>query len=224
MWRVGNDVDSVLFRNLIEHLERKPLPLNRYRANSGSGKSQCFGIVKQRNHKYTGSRMNYERPEIYLEILRIAAAVLPPDFIWTSCQVNQNYKTAEHKDVGNAGESCIIGFGNYTEGELMIEETPVDIRHKMVFFDGSLYRHSTRPWEGNRYSLVYHRPARQFRAIPRYSILESFEKGKVVYHLREELEGLVRVFRSDRSCVYTSDGVMPAIRSRRPILLECLEE
>lgn len=224
MFRVGNDVDSGLFRNLIEHLERKALPLNRYRANSGTGKSQCFGIVKQRNHKYAGSRMNYERPEIYLEILRIAAAVLPPDFTWTGCQLNQNYQTAEHKDVGNSGESCILGFGSYTGGELVIEETPVDIRHKLVFFDGSLYRHSTRPWEGDRYSLVFHRPARTFRAVPRYSVVEAVEKGKVVYHLREELEGVVRVFRSDRSCVYTSTGVMPIIRSRRPTLLECLEE
>jgi hypothetical protein len=224
MFRIGNGVDSRLFDTLIGHLKRKPLPRNLYRANSGVGKSQCFGVVKQRNHRYAGSRMNMERPELYLEILRIAAAVLPPDFSWVSCQLNQNYQTAEHKDIGNKGESCILGFGDYTGGELVIEESPVNIKHTMVFFDGSLYTHSTRAWEGDRYSLVFHTPDREFKAIPKYSVTEGVERGKIVHYLREELNGLVRVWRPNRTCVSSSDGTMPILRARRPTLLECLEE
>lgn len=224
MFRVASDVDARLFENLITNLKQKPLPLNLYRAASGKGKSQCFGIVKQRNHRYAGSRMNLVRPDLYFEILRIANAVLPPDFSWTSCQLNQNYQTAEHKDVGNMGESAIIGFGDYTGGELEIEENPVNIRYKIVYFDGSLYTHSTRPWEGDRYSLVFHRPARTFKAIPRYSVLEAVERGKTVYQLKEELEGVVRIWRHDRTLAWSSDGKQPIIRQRRPTLMECVEE
>lgn len=223
MFRCGNEVDPSLFKTLVETLKSKPLPKNLYRANSGIGKSQCFGVVKQRNHRYAGSRMNLLRPELYLEILRIAAAILPPDFTWTGCQLNQNYRTEPHKDNGNMGESCILGFGEYEGGELVIEETPVNIRNRMVFFDGSLYVHSTKDWTGDRYSLVFHRPDRTFKEIPKYSIVETVERGLLVYHLREELASVVRIFRSDRSCVSTSDGVMPIVRGRRPTLRECIE-
>ena len=223
MFRIGNDVDPSLFKELIQLLEQKPLQLNRYRANSGEGRSQCFGIVRQRNNRYTGSRQNFERPELYEQILKIAAATLPPDFQWLSCQLNQDYQTAEHKDVGNRGISAIVGFGDYTGGDLMIEETPVSIKNRLVFFDGSLYTHSTASYTGHRYSLVYHTPNRTFKSVPKYTLLPTVERGKPSLVLQEELDGLTRMWKK-RVCIFSSDGVIPSIRSRKPSLMECVEE
>jgi hypothetical protein len=226
MFSVGRDVDPALFEPLIAELKKRPLTVNKYRTNSGEGRSQCFGIVKQRNNRYTGSRWNYERPELYAELLRIAAFVLPPDFTWVSCQINQNYQTEEHKDVGNKGLSAILGFGDYSGGgELVIEETPVSIKNRLVFFDGSIYTHSTRPWAtGDRFSLVFHTPSRTFKSVPAYSLIPAVEKGKEILILREELEGLVRLWKRGRKCIHSSDGVLPEIVSRKASLLECIEE
>ena len=225
MFQVFREVEPELFTELIAEMKRRPLYMNKYRANSGDGRSQCWGIVKQRSHRYAGSRMNFERAEIYRELLKIAARVLPPDFTWLSCQVNQNYQTAEHKDVGNKGLSAIIGFGDYVKGELVIEETPVDIKHKVVLFDGSIYNHHTRPWEGgDRFSIVFHTPARVFKAVPTYSLIPQIEKGQEVLILREELNGLVRMWKKGYKCVFSSDGIIPQLRSRKPSLMECLED
>lgn len=218
MFVAGKSVDPSLFGSLIQMLEKRPLAVNKYRAKSGEGRSQCFGIVKQRNHKYCGSRLNKERPEVYAELLRIGNHILPADFTYLSIQVNQNYETLEHKDVGNRGMSCIVGFGDYTGGELVIEETPVDIHHKTVFFDGSVYRHHTAPYSGNRYTLVYHTPDRDFKSVPVYQILET-AKG---LQLREDQNGLTRIYAKGK-CIYSSDNNLPASRARKPTMMECLE-
>jgi hypothetical protein len=218
MYRGGEQIDPRFFTTLEAMLKVHPLPVNKYRKNSGEGRSQVFGICKQRNNRYSGSRMNRDRPEIYNELLKIAHSILPPDFHWVSIQVNQNYQTAEHKDYGNRGESAIIGFGDYDGGDLMIEETPVNIKYRLVYFDGSLYRHSTASYTGNRFSLVFHTPDRDFKAIPTYQLFQD-AKGWV---LREDLGTLSRMYRKGK-CIFSSDGVMPTVRSRRPTMLECVE-
>ena len=224
MFKVGNDVNPEVFNNLVEMLKARPLLVNRHRFKSGVGRSQVFGICKQRNSRYSGSRFNIERPELYAELLRIGAAILPPEFSYTSIQLNQNYQTAEHRDVGNRGESAIIAFGDFTGGDLYVEETPVNIKNRLVFFDGSIYRHHTAPFTGDRFSLVFHTPNRDFKAIPTYTPIPVVERGRPTWHVREELNGLVRLWKKNKTCISSSDNVMPVARSRKHVLLECVEE
>ena len=220
MFRIGGDVEPRLFRGVIEELERKTLPVNNYRKNSGTGRSQCFGYVRQRNGTYSGSRMNFERPELYQELLSLAAKLLPATFNWLSIQVNVNYETEPHIDKGNKGESAIVGFGDYSGGELVVNEVPVDIRHKIVYFDGSQLLHYTRPYNGTRYSVVFHTPDRNFLEIPRYSFVIG-DDDKVV--LREDMSGVTRFFRKDGRCVFASDGIIHPSNSRKPTLRACIE-
>lgn len=220
MFRIGGDVEPQLFRGVIEELERKGLVTNNYRKNSGVGKSQCFGYVRQRNGSYAGSRMNFERPELYQELLSLAAKVLPATFQWLSIQVNINYETEPHLDKGNKGESAIVGFGDYSGGELVVNEVPVDIKNKIVYFDGSQLLHYTRPFTGTRYSLVFHTPDKDFLEIPRYSFVIG-DDDRVV--LREDMSGVIRFFRKDGKCVFASDGKIPVRQSRKPTLRACIE-
>jgi len=207
--------DPELFSNLINLLESKPLPVNEYRKNSGRGRSQCFGIVKQRDFKYAGSRQNYLRVDILDELQRIARTILPEGFTWDGCQLNQNYQTAPHKDNGNRGTSCIVGCGEYQGGYLNIEGTEVDIKYTPILFDGSRYTHSTSEYNGNRITLVFFRVARDFAIVPTYRKL--LLDGKDVLH--ESMDGLERIIDDKGQILWSSDGSKPSRKKAKYILL-----
>ena len=216
MFRVGQDIDPSIFNNLLQILQTKPLEINKYRKNSGLGRSQCFGIVKQRTSNFHGSRQNFARMDIFKELLQIAPMILPIDFSFDAIQVNDNYQTAEHRDVGNRDESAIIGFGEYIGGDLIVEETPVSIKHRVVFFNGSLYRHSTAPYQGSRYSLVFFKVNKVFTQKPNYSFEDKY--------LVEEMNEVTRWFNKKGENVWSSDGTLRTRRMRSPTLSACIEE
>lgn len=219
MFQVGNSVDSTLTDCIVQELARRPLGVNKYRINSGEGRSQAFGIVRQRNGTYTGSRLNFERPDLYQMLLSLANSVLPPDFDFLSIQLNQNYQTAEHKDKGNRGVSCILGCGDYTGGDLVIEKTPVAIKNRLVYFNGSQYFHYTDSYEGNRISIVFFRPDKDFKDIPRFSFTQK--NGKTL--LVEDYKGVRRIYSQRGVIIESSDGFIPERKSRTPTLRPCEE-
>ena len=214
MFRVGEEIHPDIFNNLIEIIQKRGIEINRFRTQSGEGRSQCFGIVRQRTGHYSGSRMNFARMDIFQELQNIARVILPPDFTYTSIQVNENYQSLSHQDSGNRGESAIIGFGDYLEGDLQVEQESVSIKYSLVFFDGSLYTHWTRPFSGNRYSLVFHTPKPFFTAIPIYKVV-----GET---LQEDLNGISRIYSKRGKCLYSSDGVIPVVIPRRHTLRDCV--
>jgi hypothetical protein len=105
--------------------------------------------------------------------MKFALIHLPPDFSFTSIQVNDSYKCMPHKDKHNQGDSYIVGFGPYTGGELVLHQDIKDyaalapgvavnskkdynIRHRPLLFDGSKIEHETRDFEGRRWTIVFH--------------------------------------------------------------------
>lgn len=214
MYKIGREIDRELFKEIEEELIKRPLPINIHRKTSGIGRSQVFGIVKQRGHYYAGSKMNYSRPELFQKLLKLSGQILDSDFTFCSIQVNQNYQTAPHKDKGNRGNSCIIGFGDYTNGELVIEGQKVDINYKTLYFDGSKYLHSTEPYTGNRYSLVFHTVNRDFNTLP----IWSFETVNEKICLSEMLNNSKRIYSKDGNVVYSSDGLVIQKKARKPVL------
>ena len=215
--QVLGDVSPENFKCLIEYL-KVPLPVNEYRLKSGIGRSQCFGVVKQRNGHYHGSRMNHYRPEVYRELQKISK-LLPEGFTFDGIQLNQNYQTAPHKDVGNRGNSIIIGFGDYQGGHLLIEETSVDIKNKLVAFDGSIYTHSTAPYTGDRYSIVFFSVKRHFKIKPEYEVIDYDKK----LYLKEKMYGVERWYGKNGDCIWATDGIVPQKRAGQPILDRCEE-
>jgi hypothetical protein len=219
MFRIGNDIEPRVFDTLLKLLGERRIGINRYRAKSGLGRSQCFGIVKQRNGAYSGSRLNFERMDIYKELQTIAQKILPHDFQYTSCQVNDNYLTQTHRDTGNRGQSAIIGFGDYNDGELIIEDLRVNIKYRVVYFDGSLYSHSTAPYNGKRYSLVFHRPTPFFLEIPTYQVVVGSDEK---LYLEEDSMNVKKIYDKDGNCVHSSDGIYPKRTPRKHSLRECI--
>ena len=219
MFQIGAIVTSPLLKDIEAELLRRPLPMNEYRFNSGSGKSQCFGVVRQRNQTYCGSRMNCMRPALYDLLIRLGNQILPPDFSYVSIQVNQNYETKPHKDVGNKGLSCILGFGDYEGGDLVIENAEISIKNRLCFFDGSLYTHWTKPYTGNRFSIVFHTPARDFREVPVFAFKDV--RGELC--LTESLQGVVKTYNKKGECIESTDGVLTKRKQRCPTLRACTE-
>lgn len=79
----------------------------------------------------------------------------------TMCAVNRAARFRPHLDAG-AGfgqrTSLIVGLGDYTGGDLVVERVSKDIRYAPLQFDGWRERHWTRSFAGERFSLVWFTP------------------------------------------------------------------
>ena len=162
-----------------KELERLPIPVNKYRPTSGEGRSQCFGVVNRRCLPPDYSRQSWTRPYLYKLLLDYGREHVKIPY--TSITVNQNYQAGPHYDKGNLGESYLVGFGDYTGGELEIHEGPLKGLHDVrtpVTTDFSKVLHSVRVFEGKRYSLVYY-TSKKSEGLPEPSV--EFIEGKWVF-------------------------------------------
>ena len=153
------ELDSSAFQPLLEHLSKKNIAMNRYRCGVGDGRSQCFGMVRKRSMAPDLSRQSWLDPRLHYLLMKFALLHLPPDFTFTSIQVNDSYKCEAHFDKHNRGMSYIVAFGSFTDGELVLKEgvdKAYNIRHRPLLFDGSLTEHYTKEFTGKRWSIVYH--------------------------------------------------------------------
>jgi hypothetical protein len=146
------------FALILDELRRRPIALNRYRNIAGDGRSQAFGVVGRRCLNPDYSRQCWLRPYLYKLLLDYGKKFVK--IPWTSITVNDNYSAAPHRDRGNVGQSYLVGFGNYSGGELQMHEGDLsgahDIRHRPIITDFSAVLHSVKQWEGQRYSLVFY--------------------------------------------------------------------
>lgn len=155
------------FAPILAELERRPIPVNHDRLVAGKGRSQAFGVIRRWSYRPWISRNTWLRPELWALLLDFAEKYVHVE--WDAVQVNDNYRSAPHRDKGNCGMSYIVGFGAYTGGDLDISGTRYDIRHRGYLFNGAELLHSTAAWVGQRYSLVFFQiewPGRW----PRYSV------------------------------------------------------
>jgi len=149
-------IDPKHFERLIELLEARPIEVYHERKNTGVGRSLPFGIINRRNYGLGRCRNNNRYPDHYAEMVKIAN-IINPDVKYTSFMLNDNYSTPPHLDKNNDGTSCIVGFGDYTGGELNVENKKYDIKYTPLHMDASTQLHYTEPWSGKRYSFVMFR-------------------------------------------------------------------
>ena len=173
------------FTDIMNELERQPIPPNLYRNKAGSGRSQAFGVVNRRCLPADYSRLCWTRPYLYKLLLDFGSKHVKIPY--TSITVNQNYRAAPHKDKGNVGESFLVSFGEYTGGELEIFEGPLkgvhNVHQKPLVTDFSKVLHSVREFTGNRISLVFY-TAKNASGLPPAKI--EYEQGKYVFYRGDE--------------------------------------
>lgn len=152
------EIDESAFKDLREHLINNNIPINRYRKSVGDGRSQCYGMVRKRSMPPDLSRCSWCDPRLHYLLMLFARMYVPIKF--TSIQVNDSLLCLPHKDIHNVGESFIVAFGDFTDGELVLNlpdgKKELNIRHRPVLFDGSKIEHSVKEFKGRRWSIVYH--------------------------------------------------------------------
>ena len=193
-----------------QHLNKKRIGVNKYRGKVGMGRSQCFGLVRKRSQAPDLSRQSWLDAKLHYLIMSFADKHVPIAF--TSVQINDSYTCAPHKDMHNRGLSYIVSFGDYTGGALKLHLEPaveVDIRTPLLF-NGSEIIHSTTPFTGQRFSLVYH----TLVAPARFPLIRALSDYKAI---QREGEWVIQFLKPDGSMQYLTknSGLPHPLKNRK---------
>lgn len=118
--------------------------------------SMPVGMVKQLNGTYKLPVIDEWRPDLY-PLIRKLINTYAPHFDYNAGYINKNVQMVPHKDKNNVDSSIIFGLGDYEGGELNVEGTKVDIKNRLVEFDGKRHEHWTEYFSGDRYSIVIYK-------------------------------------------------------------------
>lgn len=134
-----------------------------------------------------GTRGNLQFPELASAIFDLERTIAPGRPPSAMVAVNRRALFLPHTSPGaGVGESLIVGLGAYTGGELAVEgEDDRDIRYAPLSFDGWHQCHWTRPFEGERFSLVWFTPEDTTEGKKPYgaTLDPRFMKGKVRFSI-----------------------------------------
>jgi tRNA U38,U39,U40 pseudouridine synthase TruA len=99
--------------------------------------------------------------ELLVAAFQLEASLKPNRKPSSTIAVNRNAQFTPHVDTGNgAGQSnsLIVALGDFVGGEIVIEGEVNDIRYNPIEFNGWTQRHWTKPFHGERFSLVWFTP------------------------------------------------------------------
>jgi hypothetical protein len=141
-------------------LYKKRSGANNNRLGFPEHRGAVFGLVKA---KFKGvvelSYFSRKFPLIHEEIFRVGKMVCPFEF--SQVQVNFNLVCPPHIDKGNRGNSCLVSFGEYSGGMIVIDGIEHNAYHNPIIFNGSQQLHWNTQIEPdlsgktNKYSLVF---------------------------------------------------------------------
>jgi hypothetical protein len=129
--------------------------------NQKDARQTCFGKVRYKG-KIKKSCSSLKYPHI-MSLFKLFIDSHYPNFNFTCVYVNKNTICKKHLDSKNSGESMIVGTGPYTEGKTVLylnkgeveDVKKFNIKTSSLIFNGSEIEHSSEPFNGIRYSLVF---------------------------------------------------------------------
>ena len=164
--------DKHILAKIYETLEGITLPIaycSEHRV--GSHHARKIGVTNQRDARQTVFGMTYYRGLLqlssyskkYPEVMTLFKEFINSHnqgFEFKSVYVNRNTVCKKHLDSKNTGISLLVGLGSYTCGETVLYdkdglESKFNINTHSLVFDGSKIEHSSEPFKGTRYSLVF---------------------------------------------------------------------
>jgi len=142
-----------LLNNVYEELKKVKIPATttRPKVSTGYGRSVAMGFIRKRAYKPGVSQYNYKKPALWNALKTFANAT---NFQWDSIQINQNCVCGRHKDKNNTGDSYLVSVGDYTGGELVVEEVVYDCNLKPIVFNGAELEHWNNEFVGNKWSII----------------------------------------------------------------------
>lgn len=153
----GNRIDEN--GNIKYEMRNGKLTTNRTICYGNKCESMNLGLCKKmfsKNQDLKLSKSCELYPELYEE-LKTAIKIIDPEFDSDSIVINHNLKCKRHKDGRNVGDSVIVSLGDFTGGELMVEDKIHNINRRPLKFNGSQLFHETLDFVGDRWSLVWYR-------------------------------------------------------------------
>ena len=126
--------------------------------NGGRGGTFTVGRFPKNLPQPKGNELFPELTEACFELEKV---ILPNRQPSTTIAINRHAQFKFHRDSGaGSGQtrSAIVALGDFAGGELQCEYDVEDIRYSPFEFDGWSQRHSTLPFQGERYSLVWFTP------------------------------------------------------------------
>tara|TARA_B110000090_G_scaffold166949_1_gene185403 strand:- start:132 stop:1016 length:885 start_codon:yes stop_codon:yes gene_type:complete len=128
------------------------------------GRPYCQSFIFGRNMKDPQGGMSWwstEYPNQYKDLCTLISKYAP-EFSYTHITLNRNLRCKRHQDKGNLGPSFIAGFGPFVGGALIVEqegggnEKVYGVKSKLVSFNGATQAHETKPYTGERFTVVYY--------------------------------------------------------------------
>lgn len=164
--------DKHILAKIFATLEDITLPIAYCGANRvGSHHARKIGVTEQRDARQTVFGMTYYRGSFqvssyskkYPHVMTLFKDFVKshnPGFEFKSVYVNRNTVCKKHFDSKNTGISLLVGLGPYTGGETVLynkDDIPekFNINTHSLVFNGSKIPHSSEPFEGTRYSLIF---------------------------------------------------------------------
>ena len=164
--------DKYFLAKIYDALEGINLPIAYCSENRvGSHHARKIGVTNQKDARQTVFGMTYYRGLLQLSSYSKRyphMMTLFKDFIdshnkrfeFKSVYVNRNTVAKKHLDSKNTGISLLVGLGSYTGGKTVLydkDDIPeiFNINTHSLVFDGSKIPHSSEPFKGTRYSLIF---------------------------------------------------------------------
>lgn len=164
---------------------------SRFKKSTGYGRSCAFGFIRKRSYKPGVSALNVKKPKIWKAIKEFADST---GFEYDSVQVNQNCVCGKHRDKKNVGISYLVSFGDYTGGELMVEDVEYDCNMKPIVFNGAELEHWNNELQGSKWSIVLFKttiPTRFLKDFPEdWRTCKEYVDMKLQYSSQELQNGV----------------------------------
>ena len=116
------------------------------------GQGLCCGLRQKRSTPMVET-LEGAGVDLIRLITSIVRRLFGVNFTFTSIQVNANTVSQDQRDKNFQDDSILIVVGEFEGGEFVLEEVVLDLKGKALRFDGTRM-HSSRPFRGERYSLV----------------------------------------------------------------------
>jgi hypothetical protein len=157
-----SDNDKLKLELILEELEVMHLPTT-FKTNPKHGANHAVktGVTDQvgaRQTLFTKDSKSALRYPHFVNICQEFINSHMPEFKYNSIYINKNTICKPHLDGGNSSNTLLIGLGDYTVGETILhlkKDVEINIKIQSLLFNGSKIIHSSKPFIGTRYSLVF---------------------------------------------------------------------
>lgn len=163
---VGEPLESEIFKDILAILSKTKVSKRGATSTRWGQIGARFCTFGKTRGRYDGilrdtSYTDRKKPKLSKEINKIGAILKEIyGFNYNAVHLNNNVTCPPHYDGANVGNSILISFGDYTGGNIVIEDSGVanvlSAYLTPIIFNGSQLKHwNTSDLEGDKYSLVF---------------------------------------------------------------------